>query len=335
MECQYCKNLFSNKTNLNNHQKTAKYCLDIRKVKVIEYPCKNCGRKFSRESNMNRHFSTCKVDEKIILENKIKKIEEMYEKQINEQKQQIKELQDKLENIAVKAVVRPTTTNNTMTNTNTNNIMNLAPLDMNALTEKLKTVINENMTEQHLLEGQEGIAKLIASCFTNEDGRKLITCTDTSRGVWKSKDTNGNILKDVKANNIAKTVQPIAVSKADVLIDLDEKKRNKIYEIRDIEKRKKERFELDEKDAATMRGMKSCSAHYRMYQERIRKRNEDREKDEKLEETLLEEFREADELYLINLDDDEKTFKLYAGKEDIKNLKEDSGKFSNSLVTLV
>ena len=75
MECQYCKSLFSNKTNLNNHQKTAKYCLDIRNVKVIEYPCKNCGRKFSTESNMNRHFTTCKVDEKIILENKIKIIE--------------------------------------------------------------------------------------------------------------------------------------------------------------------------------------------------------------------------------------------------------------------
>jgi hypothetical protein len=354
MECEYCKNLFSTKANLNSHQKTAKYCLKLRETNSVkECVCHKCGKKFNREYVLNRHLDRCSsknsmydlekniIEYKAILnekENYIVELKKQYEKHIRNQEdkyeKQVKELQDKLENLAKTAISRPTTTN-TMTNSNTNNIMNLAPLDMNVLTEKLKTVINENMTEQHLLEGQEGIAKLIASCFTLEDGKKLITCTDTSRGIWKTKDKNGNILKDVKANNIAKTVQPIAVSKADVLIDLDGKKRNKIYELRDIEKRKKERLELDEKDEATMKGMKVGSGHYRMYEERIKKRYEERQKDEKIEEQLMEEFREADELYLIHLDDDEKPFKLYAGKEEIKNLKDDSIKFSNSLVSLV
>ncbi len=340
MECNYCKSVFSTKTSLNNHQRIAKYCLKIQgKTEKEDFKCIGCLKSFLRNYEYQRHLTICNASDNI---NTYKiKIVELEEKnkslniQNEEYKIQIKDLQDKLEKLASQAINRPTTTNNTTTNTNTNNIMNLAPLDMNVLTEKLKRMINDNMTEQHLLEGQEGIAKLVASCFTLEDGRKLITCTDTSRGVWKSKDTNGNILKDIKANNIAKTVQPIAVSKADILIDLDGKKRTKIYELRDIEKRKKERLDLDEKDEATMKGMKKGSGHYRMYEERIRKRNEERIKDEELEEQLLQEFREADELYLINLDDDEKPFKLYAGKEDIKNLKEDSIKFSNSLITLV
>jgi hypothetical protein len=206
---------------------------------------------------------------------------------------------------------------------------------MNVLTQKIKTVIDEKMTEQHLLEGQEGLAKLLASCFTLEDGRKLITCTDTSRGIWKSKDINGNILKDVKANNLAKTIQPLAVSKADILIDLDEKKRNKIYEIKDIQKRKEERLQADERDEAFMKGVKAGTSHYRMCEDRIRKRNMEKEKDEELERQLIEEFTNANELYLLEIEDDEKPFKLFYGKEDIKNLKEDSIKFSNSLITLV
>jgi hypothetical protein len=341
-QCEYCKNSFKTKSNYNKHQQSANYCLLKRRIEVEKnFECEICDKSFSLKDTYQKHYTSCINHPGVIkLRKQIDVLSEentqlkTINKQVEIYKKQIQDLQDKLENIAVKAVNRPITSNTTNT-TNTNNIMNLAPLDMNIFSEKLKTFINENMTEQHLLDGQEGIARLIAPCFTQEDGRKLITCTDTSRNIWKSKDTNGNILKDVKANNIAKTVQPLAVSKADILIDLDGKKRTKIYELRDIEKRKKERIELDEKDEATMRGMKVGSGHYRMYEERIRKRNEEREKDEELEQQLLEEFREADELYLINLDDDEKPFKLYAGKEEIKNLKEDSGKFSTSLITLV
>jgi hypothetical protein len=356
MECEFCKSSFSTNKVLKAHQKTAKYCLEkqVLQNKVVEYMiCDCCKRKFTTKREFKDHKEKCidikdneiknLRDEIRNLRDEIRNIKEENKDKIIIKDNKILELETELKiykNLSsesqecIKEIAKQpkTTLSNT---TNTNNIMNLAPLDMNVLTEKLKTVINEQMTEAHLLEGQEGLAKLLAPCFILEDGRKLITCTDTSRNVWKSKDTNGNILKDVKANNIAKTVQPLAVSKADILIDLDGKKRTKIYELRDIEKRKKERLELDEKDEATMKGMKVGSGHYRMYEERIRKRNEDRVKDQEVEEQLLQEFREADELYLINLDDDDKPFKLYAGKEDIKNLKEDSVKFSNSLITLV
>ena len=52
MECQFCKNIFSTKTNLNSHQKTAKYCLKIQGIEVEKkYECKWCNKLFTIFSN--------------------------------------------------------------------------------------------------------------------------------------------------------------------------------------------------------------------------------------------------------------------------------------------
>ncbi len=350
MECQYCKNIFTTKVSLYNHQKTAKYCLDIRNVKVQEYSCKNCGRKFNRESNMNRHYKICKVDEKAKLENRIieiekerdeykivlKEKEEIYEKQIEEQKIQIKELQNKLENLAKEAIRRPTTSNTTTTNNTTNNILNLAPLDMNILRDQLSNVINTKMTEEHVLEGQEGIAKLVSCCFTTDDGKKLITCTDISRGVWKSKDVNGNIIKDYKANNIAKVIKPLATLKANELIEIDDIKRKKIYEVFSIRKRRKERIETDKFEVATQRGYKKNSIEYNMCEDRMHKRSMEQSEDDELEKEIVEEFRKSNDMYLLDLPEDiDKPYKMYLGKKDIVEMGDDSSKFSNKLITLM
>ena len=38
--CEFCEKSFSSKSNLYNHQKTAKYCLDKQKNSIIkEYKC--------------------------------------------------------------------------------------------------------------------------------------------------------------------------------------------------------------------------------------------------------------------------------------------------------
>ena len=49
MECEFCKNVFSTKTNLNNHQKRAKYCLKLRGLNNSEtnHKCDSCGKCFS------------------------------------------------------------------------------------------------------------------------------------------------------------------------------------------------------------------------------------------------------------------------------------------------
>jgi hypothetical protein len=337
MECQYCKNILSTNKALKTHQKTAKYCIELQIGinGVREYmTCDGCAKNFTTKREFKDHIEkcVCKKDKELKLLRKELILKDNKIIELEAQLEIYKNLSSNSQKCIQEIAKQPKTTTNTNTN---NNILNLAALDMTSLTEKLTTVINEKMTEQHLLEGQEGVAKLIASCFTLEDGRKLMTCTDVSRGIWKSKDKDGNILKDVKANRIAKAVQPIAVSKADILIKLDDTKRKKIYELRDIQKRKEERQEATEREESFMKGIDKDSSHYRMYKERIDKRNKEAEKDELLESRLITEFSDANELYLLDFEDDEKPFKLFSGKEDIKNLKEDSIKFSNSLITLV
>ena len=323
MICQYCNNEFINKSVLTNHQKTAKYCIKLHKSDDINnFKCNGCDKIFTRNYHLDRHLTTCSSNVVYELEKKyekqLKDQKENYEKQLKEQKGQINELQNKLENIAVKAISRPTT--------NTN-IMNLAPLDMDELSNRLKTTIEENMTVDHLLLGQEGIAKLISSCFTNSDGKKTITCTDISRGMWKSKDKDGNVIKDYKANKIAKVIKPIATLKADQIIELDDDKRRKLYELKQIRIYRKESLIVNESDALHMKGLNKDTSAYKMYAERIQKRIDKNYNNDLLEQKLLVEIGD------IIIEDDEVPYKLVLGKEDIQQLNNDSTKFSNSLIS--
>ena len=75
--CDYCKKKFSSKSNLNNHIKTAKYCINIRNSAIIQCPeiddskCNFCSKKFSTKYLLNSHLLKCqeklKQDEKNLI----------------------------------------------------------------------------------------------------------------------------------------------------------------------------------------------------------------------------------------------------------------------------
>jgi DNA-directed RNA polymerase subunit RPC12/RpoP len=121
MECKYCGNKFSTKTNLNNHTKTAKYCLKLRNIKSESiYKCSTCDKLFNKKFNLNRHEERCvSIESFYILKEKLLKIEKdrdmclykikEYEIQLLSKDNHIKDLQDKLENIAIKAIEKPFT----------------------------------------------------------------------------------------------------------------------------------------------------------------------------------------------------------------------------------
>ena len=106
MECSFCKKKFKNKYILETHQKTAQYCLKIQK-KSTQFVCEYCGKHLTTKRWLINHYQSCinyivhtqtsEYKEKII----------SLESQVSEQKETIKELQDKLENIALQAVKRP------------------------------------------------------------------------------------------------------------------------------------------------------------------------------------------------------------------------------------
>ncbi len=117
MECQYCHNKFVSKTSLNNHQKTAKYCLEIQGVKSLKtFECHACGKIFSRSYHLQRHQKQCKSNDRLYeLETKLAQTEkdiESYKKDIvqkdiliEEQKETIKELRKQIKNIATTSIL--------------------------------------------------------------------------------------------------------------------------------------------------------------------------------------------------------------------------------------
>lgn len=343
VSCSYCKSVFSNNNILNNHKKTAKYCLLIQNnTTSVGNKCDGCEKYFTTKFTYERHLQVCsknKSFEKYLNEIqrykdenfKLKEKEDLYCKQIEDYKHQIETLQNKLENIAVKAVNRPTNTN-----TINNNVLNLAPLDMDDLTERITQVINSKMNESHIIDGQEGVARLVSGCFKTNDGQKLITCTDTSRGIWKSKDANGNIIKDYKAGTIAKVIKPIAISKAIKITDTDTIKRHKINEIKRIRKLRDENIKAEKFDMDCQTAYLKGSDKYNIIEDRIQRRILNQRENDKIEKELVEEFEKNNEMDLLDYtDDDNKPYKIYMGKRDINEMSDDSSKFSNKLAILL
>jgi hypothetical protein len=116
IECNYCKNKFKNVSSLNYHMKTAIYCLKLRNTTNTLFKCEYCSKNFSSNNKRYMHVKKCQQTFQEIIGlksnnlNLLKKIEEQ-NKIIHdikvEHKQAIRNLQDKLENIALKAIERP------------------------------------------------------------------------------------------------------------------------------------------------------------------------------------------------------------------------------------
>jgi len=203
MECKFCKNVFSTKTSLNNHQKTAKYCLKLRDVKSeTSYKCDGCGKTFSRSYHLQRHQKQCKSNDRVFdLESKLAQAEkdiEMYKKDIlqktiviQEKNNQIEKLQDKLENIALQAVKRPTTTNKTQIN---NFIQNMQPITREHLVEH-----TPQLTLAHIQKGASGYAEYALEHPLKE----RLVCVDYSRRKIKFKNKEGDLIADPEMAKLA------------------------------------------------------------------------------------------------------------------------------------
>ena len=63
MKCEFCQKEFRNTSSLNNHQRTAKYCLKLRNVKPsgsVTFTCLDCGLISTRRTDHEKHLQACK-----------------------------------------------------------------------------------------------------------------------------------------------------------------------------------------------------------------------------------------------------------------------------------
>jgi len=84
-KCHFCNKEYSSKGILENHQKTAKFCLRLRnneynEQNIINFKCDFCEDNFTQKANLERHYEICKIKkEKQQKENEQKKDNEILE----------------------------------------------------------------------------------------------------------------------------------------------------------------------------------------------------------------------------------------------------------------
>ena len=193
--CEFCESTFNKKSSLTNHNKNAKYCLIKRGKIVVEqveevfYNCKYCKKVMVSKQNLNIHLQSCIMKYEALYTEKEEEILKLRE----EHKEQIKDLQDKIERMAMKAIEKPTTTNNLI----------LSSIDLSQ--EHITKMINEKFTKEHFYDGQAGVARFaVDNILKDKDGKLAYVCTDVSRHIFKHVDENGEVVKDVRASKLTK-----------------------------------------------------------------------------------------------------------------------------------
>jgi hypothetical protein len=263
MDCRFCKKIFSTKSSLNNHQKTAKYCLSLqdKDMQITKFDCEFCDKHFTSNKQLLSHLLNCKNKEKEQeLENlrneKEQELEnlrnekdkiiiklntqiENFEKQENNYKEQIKELQNKLERTLAKAIEKPTTTNNTV-----NNKIELHTFPSQ---REIDRKIESQFNDKYLLDGMKGVVQFVYDHIVKlEDGSIAYACFDTSRQIFKYKDGNGNEIKDPKANKLRKMIKPGLLRQSQTLLNYF------VDECEYMESRKNNGLDIDNKEYKTM-----------------------------------------------------------------------------------
>ena len=192
--CEFCNTEFSTSRALKNHQKTAKYCLEKRGKEKV-YVCTHCNKKMTTNHRLSTHRDICIPYRENLIERKYDKVVSDLQQQVHDYRQQIKELQDRLENIALKAVSRSTTTNNMNSKTQINNyIQNMMPVTSGHLLEQ-----SSNLTLEHIKKGASGYAEYaLGGPLKNR-----VACVDYSRRKIKFKDTEGNVITDPEMAKLA------------------------------------------------------------------------------------------------------------------------------------
>jgi len=115
MNCSFCTKTFSSKSSLKYHQKTAKYCLEIQGKKCTTFKCIYCDKILSTNQHLVEHYLICNQkaikDSEFKYNENIQNIINRYEEKLKdknilltEKDNMISNLQNKLENITIKAV---------------------------------------------------------------------------------------------------------------------------------------------------------------------------------------------------------------------------------------
>lgn len=241
MECKFCKKCFKNKYTLKSHQKTAKYCLELRgNFKVGKYLCEYCNRDFTQKIHLHTHLKTCSMNTRQahIFNKKLKEKEKIWEKknitlksltkkfieqisQLEKENEQLKmdrdEILNKYEKLAETIAKNP----RTITNKNTfiSNTVNLSIFDKTD--DDINRIVNEKYNKDYLIAGQKGVARFTHSHVLNTEGGPIYEITDRSRGHGRYKKSNSEVVRDHGMKGLTTKVLPSIKQKAIKIVQSD------------------------------------------------------------------------------------------------------------------
>jgi hypothetical protein len=210
-KCEFCLKIYTTKDSLLSHHKSCKEKkLLVEKKEKIKHQ--------DELENIKNENVILKKQIDLLKENhliEIEKYKNKIEKYKNEIKNNKKELEiDKLkeELYDVKGQLKVLESNKNIiydiakqpkiTNTNNKFLSIQSHLDFNN-TEQVKRIIDEKYDKKYLFQGQKGVAQFAVDYILKDDSGQLkYICTDPSRQIFKYKDSEGCIKKDVEAKKL-------------------------------------------------------------------------------------------------------------------------------------
>jgi hypothetical protein len=227
-------------------------------VNEIKFICEFCNNEFKSKRNLQSHTIICREKEiyevKTELEEyhleeirflkeqyleEIRLLKEQHLNEINENKIYIATLEAKLEiyerdHNVISDIAKQTKITNT-----SNIINNLAVYDIDKIREQFSNKL-EYITKEDIINGQKGIANILAPCLYDENGTKMLTCTDKSRLIFTKVDDKNNKIKDSELKNLASVIKPLALKKADEIVEEHNKLKEQIYNVDSLKMENKE-----------------------------------------------------------------------------------------------
>lgn len=270
MECNFCKAILSDKYTLATHQKKVKKCLRIQGKFLDDVPKRKkeyfciCDVVTISKKRLQVHQATCLMYQ-LDLKDKY------YNKIISEKDQKIKELEDKLFEIANK----PTTTNNNTTNTLINNIL---PMD-ERFQQDLSDYIYNNLTLDYLIKGQKGVAELVYE-FIKDD--EYIVISDRTRNVCKYRNKEGVIVRDPNGKFLANICHVPAVKKSENIITEVKELVKLEKEISNTIKQNKDISDWIQRQEAFLKGISSIDLRRKHIEDDISNKKKEYERNQRI-----------------------------------------------------
>lgn len=185
-KCNYCNKIFTNKYILQNHQKTAKYCLQLRLDSTTnsDIVCQYCSKTFTKKFSLDKHEIKCLYSkentDRLIKENQELKNQNKYlTKLIQDRNISLEKSENRIQELALTAINKPT--KNTIINNN------LIPLTYTWLENQ-----SDYLTTNDIQDGVSGYAAFAA----NKSLKDRVQISDISRNIFQYKNEEGKKIKE-------------------------------------------------------------------------------------------------------------------------------------------